>query len=52
MVIHAWILTRVESKFEGWSGSYENMKEEEQNWYELNRVEEREDQDDVKCMVG
>lgn len=29
---------------EGWSGSYENMKEEEQEWYEL-MVEEEEDQD-------
>jgi hypothetical protein len=38
-------LDELKTACEDWSGSYENMKEEEQEWNELNRVEEEEDQD-------
>jgi hypothetical protein len=37
---------------ECWSGNYENMKEEQIEWNELNRVEEEEDPDMIGGMYG
>lgn len=37
---------------QSWSGSYENMKEEELEWNELNRVEEEVEEEDGKMYGG